>query len=196
MSRSKPSRHPEHPLDSRLEPLRQRRSRRLQGPDATEWRLEIEVDPPDWLARCFPEDALIFASNGYGDSLFLTAGSTAVMVFWHEGHVTEEYCCSLEDLLPNRQRPPSDHGPILYHGTQDQVLLGDYVFSRYWLFFRGYGTVKYVPGISPLKRELERDGLAWVRINMPGVILDTIVIGGVLKKGTRLISRARAPNGH
>jgi len=181
---------PSHPLDSRLEPLRKRRSRRLQGPDATEWRLEIERNKPEWLAKCFPEAALVFANNGYGDHLYLLPDTESVMVFWHEGHSHEVYCARVEDLLPGRRRPPSRHGPISYFGTNEVVQLGDRVFVKYWLLFSGQGTVTYVPGISNMKRELERDGLAWVRASLDkGVIVDTIVIDGILKKSTTLISR-------
>ncbi len=180
----------DHPLDHRLEPLRKRRSRRLQGPDAEEWRLEVEQDMPEWLAQCLPPDALVFANNGYGDYLLLIPDSLSVMVFRHEGHSTTEYCQPIDELLPNKKRPPSNHPPIRYFGTKEAVALGDRVYIRYWLFFSGLGTVTYVPGISPLKRELERDGLAWVRVKLDkGVLVDTVVIDGVLKKGTRLIER-------
>jgi hypothetical protein len=180
----------DHPLDHRLDPLRQRKSRRLEGPNGEEWRLEIEAGMPPWLARCFPPDALVFANNGYGDHLFLVPDSSAVMVFWHEGHETAGYC-PIDELLPNKKRPPSQHGPIGYFDTEQQVMIGDRVFIRYWLFFSGHGTVTYVPGFSPLKRELERDGLAWVRTKLDnGNLVDTIVIDGVLKKGTRLVAAA------
>jgi hypothetical protein len=112
------------------------------------------------------------------------------MVFRHEGHSTAEYCQPIDELLPNKKRPPSSHGPIRYFGSDETVRLGDRVFVRCWLLFREYGTVTYVPGVSPLKRELERDGLAWVRVKLEAMIVDTIVIDGVLKKGTRLVERA------
>jgi hypothetical protein len=151
---------------------------------------------PEGLARCFPSDALVFANNGYGDYLFLVPDSPSVMVFRHEEHVTADYCQPIDELLPNKKRLPSNHPPILYFGTQEAVAPGDRVFVRYWLFFSGFGTVTYVPGISPLKRELERDGLAWVRAKLDkGVLVDTVVIKGVLKKSTRLIDRAVSANG-
>lgn len=190
MSREKPVRHPDHPLDSRLEPLRKRRSRRLEGPDATEWRLEIEAKMSAGFASCFPDSALVFANNGYGDYLYVVPEKPEVMVFWHEGHVHELYCADMQDLLPSKRRPPSSHGPIKYFGSQDQVCLGDRVFVRYWLFFKGHGTVTYVPGVSPLKRALERDGLAWVRASLDKkVLVDTVVIDGFLKKSVVLVSR-------
>ena len=190
MGRKHPASDPNHPLDSRLEPLRKRRSRRLQGPDAMEWRLEIEIDKPEWLAKGFPESALEFANNGYGDHLYITPDSEAVMVFWHEGQVHETYCASVQDLLPNKRRPPSEHGPVKYFGSNEVVQLGDRVFVKYWLFFSGHGTVTYVPGISNLRRDLERDGLAWVRVSLDkGVNVDTIVLDGELKKSTTLVSR-------
>ena len=145
---------------------------------------------PAWLAGCFPAGALVFANNGFGDHLFLAPDQPAVMIFRHEGREITEYCETLDDLLPNTKRPPSGHGPIKYFGTADAVELGDRVFVRYWLFFSGHGTVTYVPGLSPLKRELERDGLAWVRTKLDnGTVVDTIVIDGILKKGTRLVAR-------
>ena len=145
---------------------------------------------PESFAKLFPPGALVFANNGVGDYLFLAPERPAVLVFWHEGHQTAEYCQAIDELLPATKRPPSTHPPILYFGTQDRVLPGDRVFVRYWLFFRGHGVVTYVPGRSPLKRELERDGLAWVRAKLQGgVVVDTVVIDGVLKKSARLLER-------
>jgi len=160
-----------------------------------EWRLQIEQNKPEWLARCFPESALKFANNGYGDHLYLLPDSQSVMVFWHEGQVHEPYCANIVDLLPNKRRPPSQHGPVTYFGTNEVVQLSDRVFVKYWLFFSGQGTVTYVPGVSNLRRELERDGLAWVRVSLDkGVIVDTIVLAGILKKGTTLVSRKPGTN--
>jgi hypothetical protein len=191
---AKPRSLPSHPLDGLLEPLRGRRSRRLEGPNGEAWRLEVETQVPASLASRLPPGALVFAGNGYGDHLFLAPDQRGVMVFWHEGACTAEYCPAVEDLLPNVARPPSAHGPVLYHGTQERVLLGDRVVVRYWLFFSGAGVVTYVPGISPLRRTLERDGLAWVRAKLDdGAVVDTIVIDGILKRGTRLLGRSLAP---
>lgn len=190
MTGPKPTSLPSHPLDSRLDPLRGRRSRRLQGPDAVEWRLEIETGDAKWLTECFPSGALVFANNGFGDYLYLANDSGEIMVFWHEGHLHEIYCANVEDLLPNKKRPPSDHGPVRYFGSEDQVLPGDRVFVKYWLLFKSEGTVVYVPGISPLRRELERDGLSWVRASLDrGVLIDLVILDGVLKKGATLLSR-------
>jgi hypothetical protein len=191
MKQSKPCKT-DHPLDNRLEPLRQRRSRRLEGPDAEEWRLDIEREMPESIARCFPSDSLVFANNGYGDYLFLIPDSPSVMVFRHDEHLIAEYCKPIDELLPNKKRPPSNHPPIRYFGSNEYVKLGDRVFIRYWLFFSGYGAVMYVPGVSPLKRELERDGLAWVRVKLDkGGLVDTVIIDGALKKGTRLIEHVQ-----
>jgi hypothetical protein len=108
------------------------------------------------------------------------------MVLWHEGPETAEYCGAVDDLVPRATRPPSPHGPIRYRSSGDVVAVGDRVFVRYWLFFSGEGTVSYVPGVSPLKRDLERDGLAWVRVKMDrGDVVDTVVIDGALKKNVR-----------
>lgn len=181
-----------HPLESRLEPLLNRRSRRLQGPDAQEWRLHLEKEMPKWLANCFPPGALVFANNGYGDHLFLAPDSSSVNVFWHEGRETAQYCSSIEDLLPNVQRPPSTHGPIHYFKSQEIVTMGDCVEVKYYLFFRGRGRVTYVPGISPLKRQMERDGLAWVRVRLDdGTLIDSIVLDGVLRRTVKFLGRAQ-----
>ena len=182
---------PEEPLQSRLAPLIARRSSRLEGPNGERWRLRVENDAPDWLTRPLPAGSLVFANNGVGDYLFLAPAVTAVQVYWHEGGRIEEYCASLDDLLPNLPRPPSGHGPITYRGTDEIVRLGDRVHVRYWLFFKGEGKVKYVPGVSPIKRTLERDGLAWVRISLDkGALIDCIVMpDGALQRSVKLLAR-------
>lgn len=180
-----------HPLEDRLTPLTTRRSRALEGPNGERWRLEIEREPPDYIARNLPAGALIFANDGTGNHLFLASDSSGVHVYWHEGPQIEPYCGALEDLLPNVRRPPTTHPPITYRGTTEVVKLGDRVKVRYWLFFKGEGRITYVPGVSPLKRTLERDGLAWVRITLDhGTLVDSIVMpDGALQRSVVLLAR-------
>ena len=180
-----------HPLEHRLEPLTKRRSRHLEGPNGERWRLDIERQPPRGMAPYLPEGALIFANDGTGNFLFLAPDSPGVQVYWHEGPQIEEYCASFDDLLPNVSRPPTNHPPVKYRGTGDVVRLGDHVEVRYWLFFKGRGRITYVPGVSPLKRTLERDGLAWVRIKLEnGTLVDSIVMpDGALQRSVTLLAR-------
>lgn len=77
-----------------------------------------------------------------------------------------------------------------FDGTE--VKLGDVVETRFWLLFyrfRERGRVVYVPGVTPLHREFERDGLQWVGIRCEE---DGTVIGEVIdpKVGT-LLKRVR-----
>ena len=53
---------------------------------------------------------------------------------------------------------------IKYRGTLEEVRLGDVVDVPYFFFWKRRGIVLYVPGVSPLNPELERDGLQWVGI--------------------------------
>jgi hypothetical protein len=46
---------------------------------------------------------------------------------------------------------------LFYHGTQDEVRLGDHVRIRRWLRRPLEGVVCYIPGLSPLHRELPRE---------------------------------------
>jgi len=142
------------------------------------------------IARDFPPGALVFANNGYGDYLFIVPNSSSINVFWHEGPETAQYCATVEDLLPNVKRPPSAHGPVRYAKSQEIVTIGDYVEVKYYLFFKGRGRVTYVPGVSPLKRQMERDGLAWVRVRLEdGTLIDSIVLDGILRKTVKFLKR-------
>ena len=154
------------------------------------WRLKLEADPRR-LGEGVGEGALIFANNGYGDYLFLVPDSTAVKVYWHEGPQIADYTASVEDLLPNQRRPPTTHPQITYRGTGDVVMPGDAVEVRYWLLFSGRGRITYVPGVSPLNRQLERDGLAWVRVALDkGGLVDFVVMpDGALQKSVVLLAR-------
>jgi hypothetical protein len=54
--------------------------------------------------------------------------------------------------------------PVVYATTGEQVLPGDIISTRLFLFFPRDGTVVYVPGISPKRASLEYNGLTWVGI--------------------------------
>ena len=167
-----------------------RRGRRLEGPNGEIWRLKLEANAGP-LGEGVAEGALIFANNGYGDYLFLVPDSKAVKVYWHEGPQVADYTASVEDLLPDQRRPPTTHPPIKYRDSGDVVMLGDAVQVRYWLLFSGRGRITYVPGVSPHNRQLERDGLAWVRVALDaGGLVDFVVMpDGALQKSVVLLSR-------
>ena len=179
--------------DKRLTALDGMKAEYLEGPDATQWKVEIMESPPDRLTNGLPEGAQPFAENGFGDCLFLKRAEETVFVFWHEGGEVEEYAPNVAALRPDVPRSASDHPRISYRDTAEIVRLGDRVAIRYWLFFKGIGTVVYVPGMSAKKPSMERDGLAWVRIDLDdGGRVDTIVMpDGALKKSLRFLSRAK-----
>ncbi len=160
------------------------------GPDGEEWRFEIERDG---LPRSCDANAIVFGNNGFGDLIYLEAGRDEVMVWRHEGEETSRYCDSVLELHPDYERGVSQIGPVQYAVTGQDVRLGDRVRVRYWLIMRGAGTVVYVPGISKMKPEMERDGLTWVRVRMDGGFdLDTVVIDGKVQRSVRLLGRADA----
>ncbi len=152
----------------------------LIGPDGQHWELEEIEALPGYLERRLPPGSTVFANNGVGDNLFLEPDSSAVMIYWHEGSEIDQYASHPEELLPNRKRPPSEHGPVFYseriHDDRVQVLVGDHVEIKLWLFFwRGWQSsrIYYVPGLSPKNPSLEHGGLAWVagmrRVPYPGL---------------------------
>jgi hypothetical protein len=54
---------------------------------------------------------------------------------------------------------------ITYKDRRTEVRLGDRVETR--IFFRKHrGRVAYLPGVSPLNRAMERDGLRWVGVRL------------------------------
>ncbi len=180
------------PLESRLEPILARGLSELEGPaDGEVWTVDLEPGLAGWMTAPLPDGALVFAANGVGDHLFLSPEEDAVMVFRHEGGEVDRYCDRLEELDPGRERRASDHPPVRYHGSGEAVRLGDRVEVRYRLFFKATGRVIYVPGVSPRRPALERDGLAWVAIRFDdGGGIETVVMpDGALKKTVRRIER-------
>lgn len=179
-------------LDSRLSALLGMKAEYLEGPDAQQWKVEIEAGLPERATRDLPEGALLFAENGYGDHLFLKPGEDTVFVFWHEGGEIAEYSASVAELRPDFPRSRSDHPSITYWNSSEVVRLGDRVRMRYWLFLGGQGEVIYVPGVSPHEPSMERDELAWVGVRLDGgARVDTIVMpDGALKKSVRLLARS------
>ncbi len=180
--------------DPRLSVLEGMKAAYLEGPDGQQWKVDVEESPPAWLTRGLPDGALVFAENGYGDHLFLRPGRDEVFVFWHEGGEIAEYSATVGDLRPDLPRRSSDHPPITYRDTDEIVRLGDRVQIRYWLVLRGRGEVTYVPGVSPRKPGMERDGLAWVGVRLDdGAWVATIVLpDGSLKKSVRFLGRRGA----
>ena len=67
-----------------------------------------------------------------------------------------------------KTRPPSsDNYPSPRYESGEPVLLGDRIRYKVWLFFwKGWinGVVTYVPGVSPRRTQLERDGLKWIEL--------------------------------
>ncbi|MDD5037440.1 MAG: hypothetical protein PHE55_22160 [Methylococcaceae bacterium] len=63
--------------------------------------------------------------------------------------------------------PASGSRPVYYRDRTTQVMLGDLVETRIW-FRKQRGKIVYVPGISKLNPEMERDGLRWVGISLNG----------------------------
>lgn len=188
----------DHPLLERLSALIEESPDALIGPDGEHWCLEIEDDPD--VKRDFPSGALIFAHNGVGDHLFLALDSPGVKVRWHEGNLLEEYCPDPRDLLPDPGRPPSEHPDVFYsekiHDERIQVLVGDRVQVKVWLFFwRGWqdATVDYVPGLSSFRSDLEYGGLSWVSVHegsggTVGVLVDPET--HQLRHSVRFVGRA------
>lgn len=179
-------------IEQRLRALG-RKAGRLQGPDAAEWWMNVEAPTPDFLSKHLPVGSVVFANNGFGDYLFLVPSVGPVQVYWHEGAVIEAYCENLEDLSASKRRAPTNHPPVRYYGTDQEVRIGDLVSVKFWLFRKCVGRITYVPGVSDLKRELERDGLAWIRMKAEdGTVIDSVVVDGSLGRGVQLLARSGA----
>lgn len=56
---------------------------------------------------------------------------------------------------------------LYYHGTKEEVRLGDRVKIRLWFWRSTEGVVCCIPGISPKHRELESTGVARWAIRLP-----------------------------
>jgi hypothetical protein len=80
---------------------------------------------------------------------------------------------------------------ITYSDRVTPVQLGDHVETRVW-WRKRRGRVVYVPGISAVNHEMERDGLTWVGIRLDeGSFVSTVVDpdGRFLRKNEKLLAR-------
>lgn len=63
---------------------------------------------------------------------------------------------------------------MFYHGTNDEVQVGDRVRIRRWFRSDLYGTVCYIPGFSPQHRDLEYEDVKQWAIRLDnGTVLVT-----------------------
>lgn len=65
--------------------------------------------------------------------------------------------------------------PICYHANNVEVCLGDHVEARVWCIWKRRGRIVYVPGRSKLHKEMEHDGLLWVGVQCPGMLVSIVV---------------------
>jgi hypothetical protein len=136
--------------------------------DNGDWTVEVKI-PPNYLAKPLPAGAVLIASNGLGDHLFLTpettnppAFSRRVHAYWHEeGPGIEVFAEDLELLLNPPPPAVTQRSVVLYSDGQTPVQLGDEVSARSFLVRRP-ARVIYVPGVSKKNREMEHHGLCWV----------------------------------
>ena len=89
----------------------------------------------------------------------------------------------------------SPDSKFCYHGTRDPVRLGDRVRVRRFLRRAEDGVVCYIPGTSPLHRELEYGGMRHWAIQRPDGSL--LVMGYAPhqcgpRRGIELVSRGAA----
>lgn len=80
---------------------------------------------------------------------------------------------------------------VTYLDRTTPVQLGDHVETRVW-WRKRRGRVVYVPGISPVNRQMERDGLKWVGIRLEeGGFVSTVVDpeGFFLRKNEKFLRR-------
>ena len=88
------------------------------------------------------------------------------------------------------------HSKIVYSGGVNPVQLGDRVRVRLFLFIRKTGRIAYLPGVSPLHREMEHDGIRNV-----GITFDDGGAGGfffdldtmILSKAVTFLRRDSSP---
>lgn len=166
--------------------------------DDGDWKIEIKQAKAD-PAKRIPAEALIIAKNGLGDVLYLKASGEAstvfentVYVFWHEEQLSEVFSPDIRELA--RLEPLSASGctPVFYAGSKTEVQIGDKVSIRSFLV-RRTGTVRYVPGLSPKKPEMEHHGLSWVGIKFDqGGYVGTVVIPETrtLKTSVKFLGRS------
>ena len=80
---------------------------------------------------------------------------------------------------------------VTYLDRTTPVQLGDHVETRVW-WRKRRGRVVYVPGISAVNRNMERNGLVWVGIRLEeGGFVSTVVDpeGFFLRKHEKLLKR-------
>ena len=85
--------------------------------------------------------------------------------------------------------------PVKYSDGLNDVQLGDRVRTRV-LFRTRSGRVVYVPGISALNPEFEKNGMQWVGIRLDDQSLVATVVRhktGRLKEKVEFISRDNSP---
>jgi hypothetical protein len=81
---------------------------------------------------------------------------------------------------------PNRHSRIVYPNGVTPVQLGDHVRVRLFLFIRKTGRITYLPGISPLHREMEHNGIRNV-----GITFDDGGAGGFyFDPDTMILSKA------
>ncbi len=165
-----------------------------------EWEIHMDAESA-FDSKVIPDDAFLIANNGFGDSLFLLPSEsnlqeldTKIYVFWHEENKFELFNDDINNLLLSSREKPSDHSIIYYFGGEVEVKLGDEISARD-LVFRKKGRVAYVPGISPINRELERDRMAWIGIRFEGGTMGGAYIeheNNWVKKSVKYIGRSDA----
>jgi hypothetical protein len=169
----------------------------------------IKTDKEDWEIGIYenndkiniPSSAIVFASNGFGDLLYLKDLNRkkmldlVVYVYRHEEKLSKIFIENL-DLLINPPPPKaSEWGTIYYYGGEVEVKLGDEVSARD-LLFRKIGRISYLPGVSKKHRDFEHDGMTWI-----GISFSTGSIAGAyidpdnnwVKKSVRFLNRSSAP---
>lgn len=93
--------------------------------------------------------------------------------------------------------PTQMNDRMLYHGTQDEVLLGDRIVIKRWLRKDLTGVVCYIPGKSPKHKDLEYEDVQQWAIRLDdGTVLamayDPSHHLGQPKKDIRLVTRGEA----
>ncbi len=86
--------------------------------------------------------------------------------------------------------------PITYSDRANVVQIGDRVRVRLFLILRRTGRISYLPGVSPLHREMEHDGIRNV-----GITFDKGGAGGfwfdpdtlMLSKAVMFLGRDNSP---
>ncbi len=164
------------------------------------WEINMDAESA-FDSKVIPDDAFLIANNGFGDSFFLLPLENnsqeldnKIYVFWHDEDKFELFNNDINNLLFPPQAKPSNHPMIYYFGGEVEVKLGDEISARD-LVFRKKGRVAYVPGISPINRELEHDRMAWIGIRFEGGTMGGVYIeheNNWVKKSVKYIGRSDA----